>query len=484
MRSTRGGRGRAVTARVAAGEGSWSDVLGEGRLALFVLICLGVWLIAADSLVTATIMPDIGRALGGYAYFGWATAGYLLGSVLAGASAGLLARRYGLRRATAAAALLYAAGCAMSAAGPDISVFLLGRLLQGIGGGWVGGFCSVAIGLVFPDRTLPKVYAAITSVWGVASVLGPLIGGVFADAGIWRWVFWFFAIQAVAVGAAAFVMLPKGENGETKAGIAWPQLGLIGLGTAAIGLADLAESAFHSAALTVIGVFLLLAMVWYDERAVVRLLPQGSGDLKSRPGAGYAAQFLLTTASMGYSVYGPALLQTLVGLNALSAGYVVAMEAVAWTVAGLAVSSLGGAWPGRMIRLGGVSAVAGIAWSALAFPAGDVIGVVGAGVLLGGGFGLSWAFMCQRILAALEGDERGIGAAGISTVRLTGSAAGAALAAAVANLVGVSAGLTEDTAYAAGIWVFAAALPVAAAGLWAAWRLGADEHPLVELAAP
>ena len=123
--------------------GSWADVLGEGRLPTFVLICLGVWLTAVDSLVTATIMPSVGRSLGGYVYFGWATAGYLTGSVLAGASSGVLALRFGLRSATTAAALLYACGCALSAVAPEIFSFLAGRILQGIGGGWVVGICSV-----------------------------------------------------------------------------------------------------------------------------------------------------------------------------------------------------------------------------------------------------------------------------------------------------------------------------------------------------
>jgi MFS family permease len=162
---------------------SWSDVLGEGRLPRFALICLGVWLNAADSLVTSTIMPSVGRSLGGYPYFGWATAGYLLGSVLAGASSGILALRFGLRSAKAAAAILYATGCVLSAVAPEIFTFLAGRVLQGIGGGWVVGLCSTAVGLLFANRLLPRAYSAVNSVWGIAVPVGPLLGGLLVDAG-------------------------------------------------------------------------------------------------------------------------------------------------------------------------------------------------------------------------------------------------------------------------------------------------------------
>ena len=457
-------------ADATAKSGGWGDVLGDGRLPLFAMICLAVWLNAADSLVTATIMPSVGEALGGYAYFGWATAGFLLGSVMAGASSGLLAQRFGLRRATAWAAALYAAGCVLSAAAPDIFTFLAGRILQGVGGGWVAGFASVAVGLMFPDRTLARVYAAITSVWGVATLIGPMVGGVFADSGVWRWVFWFFALQAGGLALAALKLFPR-EAGQAGAAVAWPQLGMIASAVCAIGYADVAGGALGAALMTTLGVALLIAMVRYDASARVRLLPAGASDLGAVAGAGFATMFLLTAASMGYAVYGPQVLQTLRGYSALFAGYVVAVESLAWTAAALPISHLEGRWPARLIRAGAVCVLVSLAICAAAFGGGPLAAVLAGGALLGAGFGLSWAFLAQKIITSLPENERAIGAAGITTVRLTGAATGAAMAAVVANLLGFDQGVTAPDARAVSVWVFVAAAPLAALGVWTAWRL-------------
>jgi len=92
--------------------------------------------------------------------------------------------------------------------------------------------------------------------------------------------------------------------------------------------------------------------------------------------------------------------------------------------------------------------------------------------LVGVGFGLSYSFITQGILGALSDEERAIGGAGIATARLTGAAAGSAMAAAVANLAGFAQGFSPSAARIAGVWVFLAALPLAALAFVCAWHMG------------
>ncbi|MCR5878984.1 MFS transporter [Phenylobacterium sp. J367] len=449
----------------------WADLLADGRLPRFALICLGVWLNAADSLVTATIMPSVGADLGGYAYFAWATAGYLVGAILAGASAGRISELVGLRSATALAGLVMAAGCVMSALAPDVGTFLAGRLVQGLGSGWISGFAMVAIAFLFPERHLARVFSAVTFIWGIATLIGPLFGGVVVEHGDWRDVFWLFAAQALVFSAAAPFLLGGERRGPRGPGIPWLQLAVLGVGVTAIAVADVLKAPGASIGLVLVGILVLALVVRIDHRAKVRLLPHRAGDLTTVLGAGYFAMFALTAASMGFAIYGPAILQQLRGFSPLWAGYAIGAESLAWTIAAIAVAHAGPVWDRRWIRFGAICLVASLVILAATMANGPLIWVLTGGALMGAAFGFSWAFMSRRVLAALSDEDRAIGSSAITAVRQTGAAAGAAISGVAANLAGFSQGLTAESATSAGFWVFAAVIPLAVAGTWASFRL-------------
>jgi hypothetical protein len=214
-------------------------------------------------------------------------------------------------------------------------------------------------------------------------------------------------------------MLPAGEVSTVARAVAWRQLGIIGIGIILIAVADLTGDFLGTVGLISLGIGAFVLALRLDGRSTLRLFPLGSGDPRTVHGAGYTTLFLFYVATMGLLVYGPAVLQTLRGLSALVAGYVVGAEALFWTAVSLPVAGLAGPWPNRLIRLGAVTIFIGLASCAMVFDDGDLAWVVLASGLIGVGFGMSYAFITQGILGALTDEERALGGAGIVTVRLT-----------------------------------------------------------------
>ncbi|MGY0633527.1 MFS transporter [Luteimonas sp. A478] len=462
----------------SASRTGWADLFAEGRAPRLVVVFLGVWLNAADTLVTATIMPSVGRDLGGQAWYGWATAGFLLGAIVAGASAGRLSELLGLRRATLLAGLTFAAGCLLGALAPDMATFLIGRLVQGVGAGWVSGMAMVAIALLFPERHLARIFAAVAAVWGVATLLGPLLGGLFAEAGHWRGVFWLFTAQALLFCLVAPWLLAGTAPPRRGGRVPMRQLVALAAGVSLVALADLLRAQWLTALAVGLGLAVLVGVLRLDARAPVRLLPRLAGDPRTAVGAGYAAMFALMAAAMGFTVYGPALLQALRGLSPLWAGYVIAAQAMTWTLAAFFVAGVSSeAGERRCIRSGSLLIALGLILMMLTLRSAPLTVVVLSAAVMGVGFGLSSSLMNRRMLGLLADEERAIGASAFTAVRQTGGAVGAAIAGVAANAVGFGAAPGVVSAQEAVTWVFASGLPFAALGVWAGWRLTRPSPP-------
>ena len=447
---------------------TWSALWTAERLPRLILVCLGIWLNAADALVTATIMPSVARDIGGYAFFAWPVAAYLVGAILGGAGAGRLSERSGLRTALMISAFVYATGCAAGALAPGMGVFLLGRLLQGAGAGLIVGLCYVSTGLFFPGDLWRRVLALLSLMWGVATILGPLLGGVFAES--WRFLFWMFGLQAILFAAIAWMLVPRRSAVASDAAVPVATLLRLALAILLFLLAGTAGEPWRAAAALFLGMIFLLAALRRDAVAQVRLLPREASRFGTPAGQGYAAIFLFAASAVGFTVYGAAILQARYGLSPLFAGYVVGAEAMAWTLVALGVTELPQHTDRICIRAGGGAIAVAIVSLIFSLPSGSLAAVLVSATILGGGFGAMWAFLTRHIVENLSSEDRGVGSSALPAAQMIGNAVGSSIAGLVANVAGATEGVSLRNAGSIAVWIFVVAAPIAAAGLLFAWR--------------
>lgn len=449
----------------------WAELRSARFAPLLALMCLGMWLNAADTLVTVTIMPSVARAIGGYEWFGWTVAAYLVGSIMASACAARLAGDFGVRRMTVLFALVYAMGCALGALAPSMPLFVSGRFIQGVGAGAIVALCYIAIPNNFPERVWPAVFGAISAVWGIATLLGPLLGGLFASGQHWRTLFWVFVAQALIFAALIRYFAAADGAVDAPKGVPIRQLTILTVSVTSLGSAALVMDTVVAALLVLVSAIGFLVLLGVDRNAGVRLLPREAGNLKSAAGQGYFIIFATEAAAIGFSVYGTAFLQAIHGLSPLLAGFVIGGIAAGWTVTALLVSRGGAGHDARWLRLGVTIIVVGMAFGSWAVPRSSPIVVATAMILLGSGFGLCWAFLAKAIIGGLSEDERDAGSTGVPTAQLIGGAFGSAGAGAMAAALGFRDGIDPERAIRLGPWVFLIFLPFGLAALVAAIKL-------------
>lgn len=458
-----------MTSKAEADRARWRDILVRQYGPPLVLVCTGVWLHAADSLLVATMLPAVVAEIGGEALVAWTVALYEVGSIVAGAASGLLAIRRGVRLPMVAAALLFAVGCATSATAPAMWLLLIGRLLQGLGGGGLVALSFVAVGLLFPKRLIARAMAAVSTLWGISAFLGPLLGGLFVEFASWRGGFWFFALQALALATWLGLGVKLREKPPQQGGEQRPPLlrllflsaGVVLIATSGIAIAPMRTGVLVLAGLACLMVFLILD----GRRAASRLLPPQPLNLRLPASAALTMILCFAAGSIAITAYGPLLMTSLHGASALEAGYVVACSSIGWTLLAVLVSGAPERHDPKFIAAGMVMVTASILGFAYSLPNGPLWLIALFAAMEGGGFGMAWTFILRQTtkLAPTAETERIAGA--IPTVQRLGYALGAAYVGIVANAAGFAdaAGRGETTQVATTI--FLACLPFAALGL-------------------
>jgi MFS family permease len=454
----------------------WRALWKSGDLGRFCFISLGIFLHATNETMVATIMPAMVRDIDGVEFVGWSFAVYEIGSIIAGAASGRLISFVSLRANMVIAAFLFMAGCIVCALAPSMPWFLVGRLLEGFGGGGLVALAFVSVERLFPRAIWPQLFAIMSVIWGVSAFVGPLLGALASETISWRWAFVASGLGGLIVGAVSFVILRvraalTPAKAEGRSSFPYEVLACLAVSVILIAMAGLAIETVRSSLLLIAGlggvglVFLLDA-----RRPQSRLFPRHPFDWRSPVGTGMTMIAAFSVATVSFGLYAPLILTNLHGMPLLTSGYIIASESISWSVLSILVANARPERERLIITAGAFMIAGGIAGFAYGVPQGFLPLILASAILQGGGFGIAWPFVARMIVAAAAPAERTIASSAVPTMQRLGYAVGAAIAGIIANAAGFSRGLSPETAQDAASWLFIAFLPLALVGCVAGWR--------------
>jgi MFS family permease len=447
----------------------WQSLPRGGNAPRALIITGGVALHAVSIYVVATIMPVVVGDIGGLAFFAWTATLYLAGALCSASAVPLLLSRWGPRTAYRIGFGVFLSGSLVCSLAPSMAVMLVGRLLQGLGGGMLPALAYAIIRQIFPAALHARAIALVGSVWGVAALVGPSIGGLFAELGAWRAAFWIDIVIGLGLIAASERALPRAVGGIDRRPFPGLRLGL--LVTAAVSVGCGGAAARPPAAILGTGgaIALFSLMLYVDAASRPRLLPGGAFNPRQPLGAVSATMGLLILASSPCTFI-PYILRAGHGVAPVIGGYVNAAYALSWTVASLLTASAAAAGARKTIGAGPFFMLAGLALLAWAVPAGAVPMVIAGQMLMGAGIGMGWAHLGALLMAVAPPGERNVVGPFLTTAQTLAAAFGSAFAGMVANLAGLADATSPAAAAAAGAWLFGVSTIVPLAGCLAAWR--------------
>jgi MFS family permease len=177
------------------------------RRPLTVGLVLTITLVAAEALAVSTAMPIVARELGGLELYGWVFSAFFLGSLIGITIVGGLIDERGVLFPFVLGLGLFAIGLLTCGLAQSMPMVVVGRFIQGIGGGAVPPVAYVAIGRSLPGHLRPAMFATLSAAWVVPGLVGPAIAGFVAETWHWRVVFLgLLPLIAIAGGMASGAM--------------------------------------------------------------------------------------------------------------------------------------------------------------------------------------------------------------------------------------------------------------------------------------
>jgi EmrB/QacA subfamily drug resistance transporter len=429
---------RATPAAAPAGHASNSqpgDVAVDLRRRnfIFVAILLGMLMAALDQTIVATALPTIVANLGGGGHQSWVVTSYLLASTIITALVGKFGDLFGRKRVFQAAVVFFVAGSVLCGLSSSMSMLVASRALQGIGGGGLMVTATALIGEVIPLRERGRYQGAMGAVFGVTTVIGPLLGGYFTDHFTWRWAFWINVPISVVVFFVAAAAIPALTE-RTKPVIDYTGILFVGLGAAGLTLAtSWGGTTYPWGSPMIIGLFVgsviaLCIFAWVESRAAEPILP-----IRLFRSSVFTVccvlSFVVGFAMLGALTFLPTYMQFVDGVSATTSG----LRTLPMVIGMLTTSMGSGVIVGRTGRYK-VFPIAGTAVMAVAFflmsrmdPSTSAVVQSLFLVILGAGIGMCMQTLVLIVQNTSSFDDLGVATSGVTFFRTIGSSFGAAI---------------------------------------------------------
>ncbi len=356
----------------------WGEVFRGRRGRLTAGLLLLEALVAVQSLVVVTILPDVRAELGMVQLYGLVFTASSLATLGAIPIAGRAVDRFGAARVLPAVLGVFAGGTIVAALAPSMPVLLIGQFLLGVGGGGLYALSLGTVAKMFPDALRPRVLALLATMWILPGLIGPPIGALLASTVGWRWAY-LVPLPVLLVGwvliAPALDLVPAAERAATTVDLRWPLQLMVGAGFVFTAL-----TIVRPWALGMLGAGLLVGIP-----ALRRIAPPGT--LRAARGipASAMSAFLLSTGFLAMDAFLTLMLTRVRGVSLAEAGLAVTAATITWAAGSAWQSGRAQRMPlgrlmviGTLAILGGELAVAATLWAwvplALAYGGWAVVG--------------------------------------------------------------------------------------------------------------
>lgn len=305
-----------------------SHLTEKKKVTIMIAIMVAMFFSAINQTIIGVAMPRIIAKLGGMDYYTWAITIYLLTTAVATILVGKLSDIYGRKPFILAGIGLFTIGAFLSGLSTDIFQLIAFRGITGFGAGVIMSTAFTAIGDLYLPRERARWTGLMSGIFGISSVLGPLVGGYIVDHLDWHWVFWVF----LPLGVVAFVMIsvlfPKVERRE---GETIDYLGsffltvtivalLLAFSFAGVGPGKYAWTSWEILGLFGLTILGLVAFIFTESKVKSPVLPLSlfKNDIVTMSNI---AGFLLGAGMMGVMIYAPFFIQGVKGISPSGSGY-------------------------------------------------------------------------------------------------------------------------------------------------------------------